>query len=61
MKYVEKQKGDVGDTLADVSKAEAKLNWNPKIKININKGLRKYIDWIGVTNENPRKVSKSGG
>lgn len=45
--------------MADVSKAETKLNWNPKI--NINKGLRKYIDWIGVTNENPRKVSKSGG
>ena len=61
MKYVEKQKGDVGDTLADVSKAETKLNWNPKIKVNINKGLRKYIDWIEVTNENPRKVSKSGG
>jgi len=30
------------DTLADVSKAREMLNWNPKI--NINRGLRKYID-----------------
>ena len=59
VKYVEKQKGDVRDTLADVNKAEEMLSWNPKI--NINKGLRKYIEWIGVANENPRKVSKSGG
>jgi UDP-glucose 4-epimerase len=41
-KYIEKQKGDVRDTLADVSKAEAKLNWNPRV--NINKGLRKYVE-----------------
>lgn len=41
-KYIEKQKGDVRDTLADVSKAEAKLNWNPRL--NINKGLRKYVE-----------------
>ena len=42
MKYIEKQKDDVRDTMADVSKAEAKLNWNPKV--NTNKGLRKYVE-----------------
>ena len=44
IKYVEKQKGDVRDTLADVSKAEAKLNWNPKV--NINKGLKRFVEWF---------------
>jgi len=39
---VEKQKGDARDILADVSKAEAKLNWKPRI--NLNKGLRKYVE-----------------
>ena len=42
IKYIEKQKGDVKDTLADVSKVEAILKWIPKI--NINKGLRKYVE-----------------
>jgi len=44
IKYVEKQKGDVRDTWADVSKAEAKLNWNPRV--NINKGLKKFVEWF---------------
>jgi len=43
MKYIEKQKGDVLDTWADVSKAEKKMNWNTKI--NIHYGLRNYIKW----------------
>ena len=42
IKYVEKQKGDVRDTLADVSKAEEKLRWKPKA--NIEEGLKKYIN-----------------
>ena len=58
MKYIEKQKGDVNNTLADVIKAKKELDWKPET--DIYKGLRKYIEWIG-TNENPRKVSKSGG
>jgi len=30
VKYIEKQKGDVRDTLADVSKASGLLHWVPK-------------------------------
>ena len=44
VKYIEKQKGDVQDTWADVSKAEAKLNWNPRV--NINKGLKRFMEWF---------------
>ncbi len=44
IKYIEKQKGDVRDTWADVSKAEAKLNWNPKT--GITEGLERFIKWI---------------
>ena len=43
VKYIEKQKGDVRDTLADVSKAKEKLRWKPKA--NIEEGLKKYINW----------------
>jgi UDP-glucose 4-epimerase len=42
--YVEKQKGDVRDTWADVSKAKAKMNWNPRV--DINKGLKSFVDWF---------------
>ena len=41
--YIEKQKGDVKDTLADTSKAKELLNWEPKV--NIDEGLKKYIKW----------------
>ena len=34
VKYVEKQKGDVRDTWADVSKAEKRMNWKPKVDIS---------------------------
>jgi len=47
VKYIEKQKGDVRDTLADVSKARKKMNWKPKI--DIHHGIREYIRWY--TNE----------
>jgi len=43
MKYIEKQKGDVRDTWADVRKAEKKMNW--KTKFDIHYGLRNYIKW----------------
>ena len=43
IKYIEKQKGDVRDTLADVSKAKEKLRWKPKA--NIEEGLKRYINW----------------
>ena len=43
IKNIEKQKGDVRDTLADVSKAQKELGWMPRI--NIYKGLEKHIKW----------------
>ena len=44
IKYIEKQKGDVRDTLADVSKAEKGLGWKPKTEIN--RGLERFIKWM---------------
>ena len=44
IKYIEKQKGDVRDTLADVSKAEKGLGWKPKTEIN--RGLERIIKWM---------------
>ena len=41
--YIEKQKGDVKDTLADTSRAKELLNWEPKV--NIDEGLKKHIKW----------------
>ncbi len=43
VKYVEKQKGDVRNTWADVSKAEAILNWKPKVKIK--EGIKRFTEW----------------
>ena len=44
VKYVEKQKGDVRDTWADVSKVKEMLNW--KSKTGINEGLEKFTRWF---------------
>ena len=41
--YIEVQKGDVKDTLADVNKAKEMLKWEPKTDIYL--GLTKYIQW----------------
>lgn len=46
IKNIEKQKGDVRDTWADVSKAEKELGWKPKVKIE--EGFRKFVDWWKV-------------
>jgi nucleoside-diphosphate-sugar epimerase len=43
IKNIEKQKGDVRDTLADVSKAKKVLGWMPMV--NIYKGLEKHTNW----------------
>jgi len=43
IEYVEKQKGDVGDTLADTSKISNKLNLKPEIKIE--EGLKRFVEW----------------
>jgi nucleoside-diphosphate-sugar epimerase len=40
---LEKQKGDVKNTLADVSKVQKLLKWHPKVKIK--EGLENYVDW----------------
>ena len=38
VKYIEPQKGDVNDTLADISKAKKVLSWEPKT--SIDEGLK---------------------
>lgn len=43
VRYIEKQKGDVNDTWADVSKAESNLGWKAETKIK--DGLERYIEW----------------
>lgn len=43
VQYIEKQKGDVTDTRADVTKAASILGW--KAETNINEGLQKYLDY----------------
>ena len=46
LEYVESQKGDVKDTLADLTKAKEILNWKPTVKIE--EGLERYISGFGV-------------
>ena len=45
-KNVEKQKGDVRDTWADVSKAKEELRWMPKVEIE--EGINKFVNWWKV-------------
>ncbi len=47
VRYEEKQKGDARFTRADVSSAKENLNWTPRV--DLDKGLTKYIDWIKKT------------
>lgn len=44
VKMMEKQKGDVKNTLADVSKVQKLLKWYPHVKIK--DGLENYVDWL---------------
>jgi UDP-glucose 4-epimerase len=44
IKYVGKQKGDVRDTWADVSKAKEEFGWNSKVKVE--GGLKSFRDWF---------------
>ena len=41
---IDKQKGDVRDTLAETSKVKELLDWSPKV--NIDEGLKKYMRWL---------------
>jgi len=43
VKYIEKQKGDVRDTLADTSKISDELNWKPGIKLE--EGIERFVRW----------------
>jgi len=43
IKYIEKQKGDVWDTLADTTKISNELNWEPEVKIE--EGLKIFVEW----------------
>ena len=41
--YGDKQRGDVQDTYADISKAK-RINWRPKIALK--EGIENYVEWI---------------
>lgn len=43
IRYDDKQKGDVSDTWADVTKAGTVLGW--KAEIGIREGLERYLEW----------------
>lgn len=43
VRYLETQRGDVRDTWADVSKAEAMLHWRPRV--DISNGLKRFVEW----------------
>lgn len=44
VRYIEQQKGDVRDTLADVDRGQYILGWQAETRIT--KGLERYIDWV---------------
>ena len=52
--YIEKQKGDVWDTLADTTKISNELNWEPEVKIE--EGLKMFVEWYKKQIEKERKV-----
>lgn len=43
-RYIEKQRGDVFHTFADISKAKRLLNYQPKVELR--KGLEKEVAWL---------------
>lgn len=47
--YIEKQKGDVDITHADIKKAKKMIDYHPQI--NIDEGLQKTYDWMRKNNE----------
>jgi UDP-glucose 4-epimerase len=44
VRYFESQKGDVKETLADISKIKELMDWRPKI--DVAEGLRRQIEWM---------------
>jgi UDP-glucuronate 4-epimerase len=43
-KYTEKQKGDVSDTWADITKAKKAFDYNPTV--NIKEGIKLFYHWF---------------
>jgi UDP-glucuronate 4-epimerase len=43
VEMLEPQPGDVSITYADISKAERKLGYHPKIKIE--EGIKRFVEW----------------
>jgi len=46
IKYLPMQDGDVLRTFADISRAKNVLGYSPVI--NINDGIRKYVEWVRI-------------
>lgn len=44
VRYIEKQKGDVRDTWADIEKSWRTLIWKPRV--NMGEGLNKFVAWL---------------
>jgi len=44
--YTEKQKGDMKDTVADISRAQKLLGYKPKVKLE--EGLKKEVEWLKI-------------
>lgn len=49
IKFIEKQKGDVMHTQADITKAKKMLRYEPKY--DIKKGINEYVDWVRKENK----------
>ena len=43
IKYLPFQDGDIKETLSDISETKKYLNFRPKV--NINDGIKKFVDW----------------
>lgn len=48
--FIGRQKGDVLETYANISKAENLLDYNPRI--SIEEGIKKFVDWYKEINQN---------
>ena len=53
IKYIEKQRGDVLHTFADISEAKRLLNYQPKIKLR--EGLEKEVAWLATAKAHQQK------
>lgn len=56
IRYIDRQKGDAGFTLADVSRARDVLGWVPKV--SLDEGLAKYVE--GVKRKERATISGNG-